>query len=482
MSCGAALLRSTGISRAAAAASSLGINSGCGAAAAAAAAGSDAVGSGAGRALRRLPGGSRVPVRRLNLHEHQSQEIMRSFDVAVPRGRAVQSAAEAERYARELIAAPGQDAVVKAQVLAGGRGLGTFQPSGFRGGVHIAHSPEAAGAFAGRMLGQRLVTKQTGAEGKPCNKVFVTERLYARREIYLAILYDRESQGPVAVASKRGGTSIEDIAKETPDAITKVPLEVVPQGETMGRGTAEQVATALGFGSGSVQHEKATELVRSLYRMFLAKDCTLVEVNPLTETPDGDVVCVDAKVNFDDNAAFRQADAFALRDTSQEDPREVAAAKHDLNYIGLDGNIGCLVNGAGLAMATMDIIKLNGGNPANFLDVGGSATEEQVTEAFKILSDDPKVEAIMVNIFGGIMRCDVIAQGIVSAAKTIQLGVPLVVRLEGNKVDEAKKIMASSDVRIMPANDLDEAAARAVKVADIVRAAREADVRVQFDT
>ncbi|KAK4534337.1 hypothetical protein CDCA_CDCA01G0362 [Cyanidium caldarium] len=424
-----------------------------------------------------------VQVRFLNLHEHQSQSIMREYGVPVPRGQVARTAAEAESAARSLLHSDADDVVIKAQVLAGGRGLGRFTPSGFHGGVHMASTPAEAAQVAGRMLGQRLVTKQTGADGKPCHQVYVTERLYARREMYLALLYDREVQGPVAVVSRTGGTSIEDIARETPEAVTKVPLDMPLKGDTLDASTAQRVADALGLSASgrASMHEAATELVRNLFRMFLDKDCTLVEINPLVQTPHGQLVCVDAKVNFDDNAAFRQRDVFALRDTTQEDPREVAASAYDLNYIGLDGNIGCMVNGAGLAMATMDLIKLYGGSPANFLDVGGGATEQQVREAFAILNSDQHVESILVNIFGGIMRCDVLAQGIIDAATRAQVRVPLVVRLEGNKAEEAKEIMRQSQVKIVPADDLDEAARRAVRLADIARRAHEAGVQVHFE-
>jgi succinyl-CoA synthetase beta subunit len=307
------------------------------------------------------------------------------------------------------------------------------------------------------MVGQVLVTKQTGPEGKICERVLVTEKVDVGREMYFAILYDRETQGPVIVASKVGGTSIEDIAVADPRAIVKVPIAVE---EGMTKAKAREVAAALGFGEEKVG--AAATQVQRLYEMFVNKDATLLEVNPLVETTDGRVLCIDAKINFDDNAEFRQKEIFAMRDVSQEDPREVAASKFDLNYIGLDGNIGCLVNGAGLAMATMDIIKLHGGSPANFLDVGGSATEEQVTEAFRILNADAKVKAILVNIFGGIMRCDVIALGIITAAKTVDLRVPLVVRLQGNMVDEAKALLADANLKLITTDDLDDAAKLAV--------------------
>lgn len=399
---------------------------------------------------------------------------MRESGINVPRGIDVKSRAAALAAAKSL---SGVDIVVKAQVLAGGRGLGTFK-NGFKGGVHVCYDPEKAADIANSMIGQYLVTKQTGAEGRVCSTALITERLYLRREMYFAITFDRESQGPVIVASRVGGTSIEDIAAADPSAITKIPVNMAT-GVT--KEDCEKCAKALGFVDGPGM-EKAKEQVEKLYKLFIEKDATLVEVNPLAETPGGDVVCIDAKINFDDNAEFRHKDIFAMRDESQEDPREVRASKHDLNYIGLDGNIGCLVNGAGLAMATMDIIKLHGGEPANFLDVGGSATETQVTEAFTILNDDPKVEAILVNIFGGIMRCDVIAQGIINAANNIDMRIPVIVRLQGNKVDEAKDLIKSSGLKLIATDDLDHAAKKACRLAEIVNLANKADVKVSFQS
>lgn len=417
-----------------------------------------------------------APVRHLNLHEYQSQELMRTSGIAVPRGFDVDTREKA-LSAAETISSTGADIVVKAQVLAGGRGLGSFK-NGFKGGVHICYNPESAADVAEKMIGQHLVTKQTGANGRLCSKALVTERLYLRREMYFAITYDRESQGPVIVASRVGGTSIEDIAAADPTAITKIPVDV-RQG--LSKEDAETCAKALGFSEGE-GFSKAVDQVEKLFTLFTEKDATMVEVNPLAETNNGDVVCIDAKINFDDNAEFRHADIFEQRDTSQEDPREVRASKYDLNYIGLDGNIGCLVNGAGLAMATMDIIKLHGGEPANFLDVGGSATETQVTEAFTILNDDPNVEAILVNIFGGIMRCDIIAQGIISAANKLDMRVPVIVRLQGNKVEEAKELIKNSGLKLVATDDLDLAAKKACKLAEIVNLANAADVKVNFQS
>lgn len=413
-------------------------------------------------------------MRFLNLHEFQSQQIMRDNGINVPRGVAVESRQAALDAAKSF---GGNDVVVKAQVLAGGRGLGKFK-NGFKGGVHICYSPERAADIAEKMIGEYLVTKQTGERGRLCSKALISERLFLRREMYFAIAYDRSSQGPVIIASRVGGTSIEDIAAEDPSAITKVPVSI-KTGLTDEH--LRQCALALGFETED-GIAKAMDQVKKLYNVFLEKDATLLEINPIAETPDGGVVCVDAKINFDDNAAFRHEDIFKLRDTSQEDEREVRASKFDLNYIGLDGNIGCLVNGAGLAMATMDIIKLHGGEPANFLDVGGSATEAQVKEAFTILNDDHKVEAILVNIFGGIMRCDIIAQGIISATNSLDMRIPVVVRLQGNKVDEAKELIRNSGLKIIASDDLDEAAMKACKLANIMKLSHEAGVRVDFQS
>jgi succinyl-CoA synthetase beta subunit len=342
--------------------------------------------------------------------------------------------------------------------------------------------PGQAREFAEHMLGQELITKQA-PNGIICNKVLLMERMYMRREMYLSILMDRASQGPLMVASPRGGTSIEDVAKTNPEVIFTQPIDIE---EGLQEEDAVRMASNLGLEDGSEHssaeaHTKAVELMKNLYSMFIACDCTQVEVNPLAETPEGDVVVCDAKLNFDDNAAYRQSSIFARRDTTQEDPREVDAAKYDLNYIGLDGNIGCMVNGAGLAMATMDIIQLKGGSPANFLDVGGGANEKQVQKAFEILNDDPLVQAILVNIFGGIMRCDVIATGIINAAKEIGINKPIVIRLQGTNVDEAKLLIESSGFRMILAKDLEDAAEKAVGVADIAAQAAKIDVGIKFD-
>jgi succinyl-CoA synthetase beta subunit len=367
--------------------------------------------------------------------------------------------------------------VIKSMVLAGGRGLGTFS-NGFKGGVHLCNKPGDVETFAGKMLGNNLITKQTTADGLPCNKVMLAERIYMRREMYLSIMLDRGAGGPIFIASPAGGTSIEDVAEETPELIFKQPVDIMTG---MTDDQCEFVATSLGFIPGSGGHAEAMKVVRNLYEVFTKHDCTLVEVNPLAETSDGRVLVCDAKLNFDDNAEWRQKDVFNYRDMTQEDSREVEAAKYDLNYIGLTGSIGCMVNGAGLAMATMDIIKLKGGDPANFLDVGGGANEEQVQKAFELLNADPNVKCILVNIFGGIMRCDVIAMGIINAAQAIGMKKPIIVRLKGTNVEEAKKLIQGCAHKMILTDDLDDAANKAVHVAEICTRADDVGLEVQFN-
>ena len=392
----------------------------------------------------------------MNIHEYQAKELLEKFGAATPRGKVATTPEEAEKIAREIGA---RELVVKAQVHAGGRGKGTFK-NGFKGGVHVVRSPEEVRKVAAQMLGQTLVTHQTGEAGRVVNKVLVAESAEIEREIYFAILRDRATIAPLVVASTEGGVEIESVAAKSPEKITREPIHPLAGFQPFqGRKLAKQ----LGFKSD--QLKAASQLFAALYRTFIELDCSMVEVNPLVVTKTGEVLALDAKFNFDDNALYRHPEIAAMRDPAEEDPREVEASKHGLNYIGLEGNIACLVNGAGLAMATMDIIKFYGGSPANFLDVGGSATEEQVTEAFKILVADKRVEAILVNIFGGIAKCDVIAQGILSAARTVHLAVPLVVRLEGTNVDAGKKLIAQSGLTIIPADDLADAAQKAVKAA-----------------
>ena len=392
----------------------------------------------------------------MNIHEYQAQELLRKFGVATPRGKVASSIEEAEQIAREIAPA---EIVVKAQVHAGGRGKGTFA-NGFKGGVHLCKTPEEAREIARKMLGQTLVTHQTGPAGRVVNKVLVAEAVQIAREVYFAILVDRATAAPLIVASTEGGVEIETVAAKSPERIIRESIDPLAGLQPF---QTRKLAKQLQFESS--QLKAASKLFDGLYRTFIGLDCSMVEVNPLVVTPKGEVLALDAKFNFDDNALFRHPEVAAMRDIAEEDPREVEASKHGLNYIGLDGNIACLVNGAGLAMATMDIIKFYGGKPANFLDVGGGATEEQVTEAFKILITDKKVRAILVNIFGGIMKCDVIAQGIINAAKTVHLSVPLVVRLEGTNVEKGKCMLKESGVALITADDLADAAQKAVEAA-----------------
>ncbi|KAF4672629.1 beta' subunit [Perkinsus olseni] len=398
-----------------------------------------------------------LQVRHLNLHEHQSLGVFKKYGVCVPHGYYAKTPEEAEQFAKEL---GGGDVVVKAQVLAGGRGRGYFKENGFQGGVHIVKNPIEAKDLASKMIGKTLVTKQTGEAGKPCNGVFLSERFQIATEKYFAILMDRSFGGPVMVGSKYGGMSIEDVAAEHPDAIIKIPVDI---NSGISDGEAREMAEKIGF-EGEIVDE-AVIAIKALYETFRQSDCTMVEINPLAETKDGRVMVCDAKVNFDDNAQFRQEEVHALRDRTQEDPREVAASEWDLNYIGLDGNIGCMVNGAGLAMATMDLLSLKGGSPANFLDVGGSAQADQVKAAFEILENDPKVKSILVNIFGGIMRCDVIAQGVVQASTELSMKKPIIIRLVGTNVEQGKKIIQEAGLKVYAYDDLNEAAGKAVALA-----------------
>jgi succinyl-CoA synthetase beta subunit len=392
----------------------------------------------------------------MNIHEYQAKELLQKFDVATTRGRVASTLDEAEQIAREL---GDVEIVVKAQIHAGGRGKGTFT-NGFKGGVHVRKTPAEVRDVAAKMLGQILVTHQTGPGGRTVNKVLVAESADIAREIYFAVLLDRATAAPVIVASTEGGVEIEAVASKSPEKIIREPINPLAGLQPF---QTRKLAKQLGFESS--QLKSASKLFEGLYRTFVAYDCSMVEVNPLVVTTKGGVLALDAKFNFDDNALYRHPEIAALRDIAEEDPREVEASKHGLNYIGLDGNIACLVNGAGLAMATMDIIKFYGGEPANFLDVGGGATEEQVTEAFKILIADRKVKAILVNIFGGIMKCDIIAQGIINAAKTLKLSVPLVVRLEGTNVEAGKKLIADAGLAVITADDLADAAQKVVKAA-----------------
>jgi succinyl-CoA synthetase beta subunit len=392
----------------------------------------------------------------MNIHEYQAKELMLKFGISTPPGTVAATAEEAEKAAATLQTS---SLVVKAQIHAGGRGKGTFT-HGFKGGVHLAKTPAEAKKFAAEMLGKTLVTIQTGPTGKVVKKVLVAEAKDIQRELYFAILMDRGTSRPVVIASQRGGMDIEKVAHETPEALFKESVDPL-----LGLQDYQCRKLAKLLGLEGKQLIAGAKLFKNLYACFLACDCSMIEINPLVVTTAGEVMALDAKFNFDDNALYRHPDIAAYRDTDEEDPREVEASKFNLNYVGLDGNIACMVNGAGLAMATMDIIKYYGGEPANFLDVGGGANEEQVTEAFKILVADKNVKAILVNIFGGIMKCDVIAQGILNAVKIVNLPVPLVVRLEGTNVEAGKKLIRESGLKITAADDLADAAKKAVQAA-----------------
>jgi succinyl-CoA synthetase beta subunit len=388
----------------------------------------------------------------MNIHEYQAKILFDQFEVPNPRGMVATTSEEAAAAAVEL---GGERVVVKSQVHAGGRGKGTFK-SGFQGGVHLVAPAEVAG-IAENMIGETLVTKQTGEEGRLVRKVMVGEAVDVGHEYYLAILIDRATCCPVIVASTEGGMDIEEVAESHPDKILREHVHPL-----MGLQPYEVRKLTAGLGFAGDEAKQFGRLLRNLYRLFLECDCSMVEINPLVRTVDGRVLALDAKFNFDDNALYRHPEIVEFRDTGEEDPREVEASRHSLNYIGLDGNIACLVNGAGLAMATMDIIKHHGGEPANFLDVGGGASREQVAAAFKIILSDEAVKAILVNIFGGIMDCDVIAHGVVAACREVGLPIPLVVRLEGNNVAAGKATLASSGLNIIAADDLADAASKAV--------------------
>ncbi len=382
----------------------------------------------------------------MNLHEYQSKELFAEFGIPVPRGIAATTAEEAENAAREL---GGELWVVKAQIHAGGRGKA--------GGVKLTRSAQEAGQFAAQMLGQRLVTYQSGPDGLPVNVVYVEEGSKIARELYLSILVDRELDQVTFIASAAGGMDIEQVAAETPEQIVTVAIE--PLAGVQDTQIAELSA---GLGLNESQNAQFGELVTRLYKLFIECDASLVEVNPLIITEDGDVLSLDAKINIEDNSLFRQERLVELRDLSQEDDMEREAAEHDLSYVSLNGDIACMVNGAGLAMATMDLIKLHGGEPANFLDVGGGATSDRVAEAFKLILSNDNVAAILVNIFGGIVRCDLIAEGIISAVKEVGVSIPVIVRLEGTNVIRGRQLLASSGLDIIAADDLTDAAEKAV--------------------
>ena len=393
----------------------------------------------------------------MNIHEYQAKALLRDYGAPVSDGRAVTRAEEAKTAAGQL---DGPVWVVKAQIHAGGRGKGQFKEAdaGEKGGVRLTRSVEEAAEEASRMLGRTLVTKQTGPAGKQVGRVYIEEGAGIANEFYLALLVDRQTSRISFVCSTEGGMDIEEVAASTPEKILS--FSVDPATGYQGF-HGRRIAFALGLEGRQVK--QCVALMGTLYRLFEEKDCEMLEINPLILTEEGDLRCLDAKMGFDDNALYRHPDIAALRDETEEDPKELEASKFDLNYIALDGEIGCMVNGAGLAMATMDIIKLYGAEPANFLDVGGGATREKVTEAFKIITSDANVKGILVNIFGGIMRCDVIAEGVVEAVKEVGLKVPLVVRLEGTNVEKGKEIIRASGLNVIAADNLADAAQKIVK-------------------
>jgi len=393
----------------------------------------------------------------MNIHEYQAKRVLKGFGAPVADGRPVYKAADAAAAAKEL---PGPLYVVKAQIHAGGRGKGKFKEAeaGEKGGVRLASSPEEAAEFSRQMLGNTLVTKQTGPEGKVVNRIYIEDGADIETELYLSVLVDRATGQIAFIASTEGGMNIEEVAEETPDKI--ITVQVDPATGLMphhGRSVAK------GLGLGGVQAKQCAALCKILYTAFTEKDMDMLEINPLIVMKDDNLRVLDAKMSFDGNALFRHPNILEMRDETEEDPLELKASEYDLSYVKLDGNIGCMVNGAGLAMSTMDIIKHYGAEPANFLDVGGGATKEKVTEAFKIITSDPGVKGILVNIFGGIMRCDVIAEGVIAAVNEVGLSVPLVVRLEGTNVDQGKDIINNSGLNVIAADDLEDAAEKIVK-------------------
>lgn len=392
----------------------------------------------------------------MNIHEYQAKQLLKDYGAPVSEGRAVYSVDDAEAAAKEL---PGPLYVVKAQIHAGGRGKGKFKEpeAGDKGGVRLAKSPAEAAEFTKQMLGNTLVTKQTGEAGKQVNRIYIENGSDIETELYLSALVDRGTGWIAFIASTEGGVNIEEVAEETPEKIVTVQID--PATGCMPH-HARRVAQALGLKGATAK--QCGKLIPTLYKAFVEKDMSMLEINPLIVTKDDELKVLDAKVGFDPNALFRHPDIMELRDTTEEDPAELKASEYDLSYVKLDGDIGCMVNGAGLAMSTMDIIKHYGAEPANFLDVGGGATKEKVTEAFKIITSDPGVKGILVNIFGGIMRCDTIAEGVIAAVKEVGLSVPLVVRLEGTNVEKGKEILNASGLQITPADDLEDAAQKIV--------------------
>ncbi|SCU81518.1 LAME_0B07470g1_1 [Lachancea meyersii CBS 8951] len=393
----------------------------------------------------------------LSIHEFRSAELLRKYKIGTPAGDAAFEPKEAFDVAKKL---GNSSLVVKAQALTGGRGKGHFD-TGLKSGIHMVESPEQAQSIAEQMLKNRLITKQSGAKGKPVSAVYVVERVDAKHEAYLSILLDRGSKKAMIICSSQGGMNIEEVAEKTPDAIKKFTVDA---SEGLTAETAAQISKSLGFSAEA--EADAADAVTKLFKIFQDKDASQIEINPLSEVvgQDTKVMCMDAKFGFDDNASFRQEEIFSWRDLSQEDPDEVVAKKSDLNFVKLQGNIGCLVNGAGLAMATMDVIKLYGGDPANFLDCGGGATPETIETAFKLILSNKNVDAIFVNIFGGIVRCDYVAQGLVAATKNLAVRVPIVARLQGTNLEEGRRIIEESGLKIYSFDELDPAAEKVVQL------------------
>ncbi len=392
----------------------------------------------------------------MNIHEYQAKELLKKYGVAVPAGIPAMSVAEAVKAAGQL---PGPLYVVKAQIHAGGRGAGKFKnnPTG-KGGVRLCKTPDEVKAAAEAMMNQVLVTKQTGSDGKEVQRLYVTDGVDIKKEYYCSVVLDRSTSRVTFMVSTEGGMDIEEVAHKHPEKIIRVNVDPAAGFQAF---HARKLAFGLGLQGNA--NKSAVKFFVALYKAFVELDASIVEINPLIVTDKEEVMALDAKMNFDDNALFRHPEVAALRDESEEDEKERQAHKYELSYVALEGNIGCMVNGAGLAMATMDIIKLYGGQPANFLDVGGGADKEKVTAAFKIILSDPNVKGVLVNIFGGIMKCDIIAEGIIAAAKEVKLSVPLVVRLEGTNVEKGKEILSKSGLDIIPANDLEDAAKKVVE-------------------
>lgn len=399
----------------------------------------------------------RQQVRNLSIHEYRSAELLRQYGVGTPSGAAAHTVEEATKIAEQL---GGKNLVVKAQALTGGRGKGHFD-NGMQSGIHMIDSVQEAADVSSKMLGYNLITKQSGAKGKLVSGVYIVEKVDAKHESYLSILMDRKTKKPLIICSSEGGMNIEDVAKTNPDAIKKF---YVQDSVGLTEETAAEIAASLGFSKEA--EADAKDAVLKLYKIFKEKDATQIEINPLSEVvgQDKKVICMDAKFGFDDNASFRQQEVYSWRDLTQEDPDEVIAKKSDLNFVKLKGNIGCLVNGAGLAMATMDVIKLYGGDPANFLDCGGGATPETIETAFKLILSNENVDAIFVNIFGGIVRCDFVAQGLVAATKNLSVKVPIVARLQGTNLTEGRRIIAESGLKIYSFDELDPAAQKVVEL------------------